>query len=382
MMTGPNFWTSSARRCPSTWYFHPLSPSTPLCCGSPPPMGWPPSSTATRLAIHSPVKRCGKSRLLEVIEAMAHHPIPTTNISVPALFRIIDAADPPPTLILDEVDRLLGSAKKDDDNRDLVAILNNGFRAGHPTYRCVGPTQIPTPFSNYAMVALAGIGHITDTIEDRAVNITLRRRLPGETISKYRLRTDVPVLHDLRDRPAEWVGSVMAKLERPVAAIPDELEDRAEDAWEPLLAVANAAAGHWPVRAREAAADDDDSLDTRILADVRVIFTRDEGVAFLRTAELLTELRKLEEAPWADLDLTGQKLAYRVGKFGVKSTRNTTGTARGYRLHDLEDAFRRYLPSSPSDPSKTAPDLEKLFDGPNPSDALVSRKVDAPRNLG
>jgi hypothetical protein len=314
---------------------------------------------ATRLAIHSPVKRCGKSRLLEVIEATAHHPIPTTNISVPALFRMIDAADTPPTLILDEVDRLLGSAKKDDDNRDLVAILNNGFRAGHPTIRCVGPTQKPTPFSNYAMVALAGIGHITDTVEDRAINITLRRRLPGETITKYRLATDPPKLHKLRDQLAAWVGSVMEKLAMPVLDIPDGLEDRAEDAWEPLLSVADAAGGHWPARARTAAlkfareaTDDDDSLDTRILADISVIRDSDPSVTFISSTDLITDLRKLEDAPWADLDLTGRKLAYRVGKFGVKPRRNKAQTARGYHFQDFEDAFRRYLPSSyPSNPS-------------------------------
>ena len=340
--------------------------------------GLPAFEHATRLAIHSPMKRCGKSRLLEVVEATSHNPIPTTNISVPALFRMIDAADQPPTLILDEVDRLLGSAKKDEDNRDLVAILNNGFRDGHPTYRCVGPTQIPTPFSNYCMCALAGIGRITDTIEDRAVTITMRRRLPGETISKFRLRTDVPALHGLRDRFGEWVSSVMAKLEVPVAGIPDELEDRAEDAWEPLISVADVAGGHWPARARaaalrltrEAAAGDDESLDTRILADVRSIFT-DREVTFLPTAELLMELRKLDEAPWTDLDLTGRKLAYRVGKFGVKPKHNTAKTSRGYHHHDLQDAFRRYLPSDPSDPSETPLDLEESADGKNHADGLT-----------
>ncbi len=266
--------------------------------------GLPAFEHATRLAIHSPVKRCGKSRLLEVITMTAHGTIPTTNVSVPALFRMIEAAEQPPTLILDEVDRLLGSAKKDEDNRDLVAILNNGFRKGNPTIRCVGPNQIPTAFSNYAMVALAGIGRITDTIEDRAVNITMRRRLPGEKVNKFRLRTDVPALHDLRDRLSEWVGSVMTKLGVPVAGIPDELEDRAEDAWEPLLAVADAAGGHWSTRARtaalkltrEAADADDDSLDTRILSDVRSIFARTDDT-FLSSSDLLTELRRLEEGP-------------------------------------------------------------------------------------
>ena len=108
-----------------------------------------------------------------------HHPVATTNISVPALFRVIDqGGDRPPTLILDEADRLFGSVKKDDDNADLIAALNNGLRPGRPTIRCVGGLQTPTPFNNFAIAAIAGIGRKPDTIDDRAVNITMRRPLP------------------------------------------------------------------------------------------------------------------------------------------------------------------------------------------------------------
>ncbi len=332
---------------------------------------------ATRLAVHSPVKRCGKSRLLEVIQSTAHNTVATTNISVPALFRMIDAAEQSPTLVLDEADRLFGSAKKDEENRDLIAILNNGFRAGNPTWRCVGPQQVPMPFSNYAMAAIAGIGRKPDTIEDRAINITMRRRMPGETVRKFRLRTDVPALHDLRDRLAGWVSSKMATLEAPVVGIPDELEDRAEDAWEPLLAIAYAAGGSWPERARtaalkitrEAATDDDDqSLETRLLADVRAVFTEQDTAPFMATNDLLGGLRKMEESPWTALDLTARKLAIRLAKFGVKPRHNPAKTARGYHLADLLDPFGRYLPSDPSNPSDTQADQHKRPDGSDTPD--------------
>jgi hypothetical protein len=335
---------------------------------------------ATRLCINSPVKRCGKSRLMELIKETARHTIPTTNISVPALFRMVAASDVPPTLLLDEADRLFGSAKKDEDNRDLIAILNNGFRSGSPTWRCVGPTQVPTPFSNYAMAALAGIGHKPDTIEDRSVSITMRRRMPGETVAKFRLSADVPALHNLRDRLGEWVASMMAVLSIPVTDIPDGLEDRAEDAWEPLLSVADAAGGSWPSRARaaalkltyEASSDDEEhSFETRLLADVRGIFAGQEGSSFLPTTDLLVELRKLEESPWADLDLTSRKLAVRLAKFGVKPKHNTSKTARGYHLRDLEDSFGRYLPSDPSDPSGTEVEQVEHRDASESPDGLT-----------
>jgi hypothetical protein len=74
--------------------------------------------------------------------------------------------------------------------------------------------HLPTPFSNYAMVAIAGIGRKPDTIEDRAVNITMRQQLPGERGAKLRLRTDLPEQHALRSRITEWASGHMDELEK------------------------------------------------------------------------------------------------------------------------------------------------------------------------
>jgi len=346
---------------------------------------------ATRLAVHSPVKRCGKSRLLEVIQATAYSTVSTTNISVPALFRMIDAAEQPPTLVLDEADRLFGSAKKDEENRDLIAVLNNGFRQGNPTWRCVGPQQVPTPFSNYAMAAIAGIGRKPDTIEDRAINVTMRRRMPGETVAKFRLRTDVPALHDLRERLNAWVTSKLDDLEAPIVDIPDKLEDRAEDAWEPIIAVADAAGGSWPQRARLAAVkithqsageDTEQSDEMLLLSDIRDTFAA-AGAGFMATTTLLEHLHGLEESPSSEerngkFTLTARKLATRLCKFGAKPLLNTTRTARGYYLDDLLDPFGRYLPSKPSDPPETPADLHKRVDGSKPLDGST-RPVETTR---
>jgi hypothetical protein len=319
---------------------------------------------ATRLCVHSPVKRCGKSRLLEVIGGLVHKPLPTTNISVAALFRVIDKAeDSPPTLILDEADRFLGSVKKDDDHADLVALLNNGFRRGSPTWRCVGPRQEPTPFENFAFCAAAGIGRLPDTIEDRGINITMRRRLPGEQVHKFRLRSDLPELEALRDRVATWVSDNLKAIE--VAAhdesnLPAQIEDRQQDAWEPLIGVAMAAGGQWPHLAQQAALritrdaqeTDSETLDVRLLADIKTVFeSMPSSVLFVATTTLLSELHKNEDAPWGEVDFTARRLALRLSKFGLKPTRNTTNTERGYRLADFRDAFTRYVTSEASDPS-------------------------------
>ena len=131
----------------------------------------------TRLRIGSPMKRCGKTRLLDVIENTCHDPMSQVDTSIPALFRSIGHSDPP-TLIFDEADAIW-SKKTADNTEDLRKLLNSGFGRGRYALRCVGPLQTPTKFATFAMVAIAGIGDMPDTITDRAVNVIMRRRGPS-----------------------------------------------------------------------------------------------------------------------------------------------------------------------------------------------------------
>jgi len=327
---------------------------------------------ATRLAIHSPLKRCGKSRLMEVLAPLSHEAMQTTSVSAPALYRTIESAgERPPTLFLDEADQIFGSARKDEQNADLVAALNNGFRQGSPTYRCVGPKHTVQKFSTFAFAAIAGIGRLPATIEDRAINITMRRRLASEEVAKFRLRTDLPLVEELGKTLASWVSSAQLADEPPV---PDSLEDRAADAWEPLLAIADAAGGEWPERARRAAvhlsretADDaaDQSLDVRLLADIRQVLG---DSTFPSTSHALARLCAIEDAPWAEQGLSGRRLAMRLSEFGVKPRRNPSGTERGYHAGDLADPFSRYLTSEPSETSEKPPEQGRLVDTSESSD--------------
>ena len=127
------------------------------------------------------------------------------------------------------------------------------------------------------MAALAGIGDMPDTIEDRAVIISMRRRAPDETVRPTGPAATVqpsPTSTDLH----RWVRAHLDQLE---AAAPDmPVEDRAADTWEPLVAIADPAGGDWPTNARAAVlaltADDVDvenvSLRVRLLIDCRTAF--------------------------------------------------------------------------------------------------------------
>jgi Protein of unknown function (DUF3631) len=154
------------------------------------------------------------------------------------------------------------------------------------------------------------------------------------------------------------------------------VEDRAADTWEPLIAVAEAAGGHWPKTARAAckalvagadAADEDDSLSIKLLVNIKQVFTA-KKVSFLPSADLVAELRRLEESPWGEFEFNPSKLAHWLKNFGVKPGRDTTGTTRGYRLEDFTDAFQRYTRQNPSEPSESVEEQRESSDGQEASD--------------
>lgn len=332
---------------------------------------------APRLVIRSAEKRSGKTRLLEVIADLAHQPLRAVNATVPAIFRSL-GGDHPPTLLFDEVDTMFGTRRMADQNEELRGLINAGFQRGQDVLRTVGPQHVPTSFPTFAMAALAGIGRLPDTIEDRAVVIVMKRRAPGEYAQPYRLRSDRPALCLIGDQLAGWAESAAAGL---ASARPDlPVEDRAADTWEPLVAVADAAGGHWPATARTACkklaaeaseADDEASLNVRLLVDVAEIFSS-SGSAFLKSTLLVDMLHEVEDAPWSDFGLTANKLSRRLREYGVRPGRNAAGTERGYKLEDFADVFQRYVPDirqKVSEPSERAEPEGISADSPQSSDS-------------
>ncbi|MFC9694673.1 DUF3631 domain-containing protein [Kribbella sp. NPDC056951] len=306
---------------------------------------------APRLVIRAPEKRCGKSRLLDMVEGMCHRPLMTTNASPSAVYRSIGKRpSDPPTLLIDEADTIFGA--KAGDNEDLRGLLNAGHQRNRPTLRYNASKDDVEDIQTFAMAALAGIGVMPDTIEDRAAIIRMRRRAPGEKVEPYRVRRDGPQLGELRGRLNQWLS---AHLDVLTAAAPDmPLEDRAADTWEPLIAVADLAGGNWPRAARKAAvaltsdrdAGDETSLHTRLLTDCRIAF---QDADALPTAVLLERLKADPEAPWAThgaSGLTPMKMGNLLRDFEIRSAniRFTTGQAKGYTRSDFIDAWNRYCP--------------------------------------
>lgn len=316
-----------------------------------------------RIAFLSPEPGSGKTRALEITETLVPRPVEAVNVTPAYLFRKVADEAGTPTILFDEIDTVFEPKAK--DNEEIRGLLNAGHRRGAVAGRCVvrGKLIETEEIPAYCAVALAGLGGLPDTILSRSVIVRMRRRAPHEAVEPYRRRDHSPHGHELRQRLGEWAADIEGAMTDARPAMPASVVDRDADVWEPLLAVADAAGGSWPERARVAAvalvADSKrgtPSLGIKLLADLRSIFADDDHLA---TESILTQLHKIEESPWGDLrgkPLDARGLAKRLRPYEIKPTtiRILDSTPKGYRREDLHDAWARYLGPPPHESATTA----------------------------
>lgn len=306
--------------------------------------------TTGRLACLSPEPGSGKTRVLEILDVLCGRPLMALDLSMAAFFRIVE--DRQPTILLDEVDALFTGKAKSEGTEDMRRIINNGYRIGASVQRVGGKNRDELQeFRVFTPVAMAGLGHLPDTLMSRSVIIRMKRRGPGERVEPFRDRLHRPEGEAIQRRIADWSEGI-AELTYP--DLPGGVEDRDADVWEPLLMVADEAGGDWPARARAACLrfiaekpESAVSLGVRLLIDLRTVWPEDRPT--MATTELLDRLADLEEAPWSDLygeGLKPRKLATLLGDYDIHSTtvRVPGDVRKGYRREDLWDAWRRYAP--------------------------------------
>jgi hypothetical protein len=334
-----------------------------------------------RLALLSPERETGKSRTLEVLTLLVPEPIHTVNISAAALFRMVD--DRQPTLLMDEADTYLGrtTAKA---HEDLRGLINAGHRRGAKAYRgeVSGKAVKVADFSAFAACALAGIGDLPDTILDRAVIVSMKRRAEHEPIEPFRERLARPGAEQIRDRVAQWAAHNVNTLRDAFPEMPVGIVDRVADVWEPLIAIADLAGGEWPELAREAAVKlyaerrrRDPSFGVLLLTDCRTVFDA-RGVDRLTSKALVEALLALEESSWANLKgkpLDTARVARTLKPYDVRPATHRFGaeTHRGYLREDFHDAWARYL-VTPVTPDTGVTPVTPVT--PTPSD--TERKAD------
>ena len=328
--------------------------------------------TSPRLAMLSPEPGSGKTRVLEILENLTPQPMFVFGASTAALFRAM--AENEVTLLFDEVDTIFTRRGSDDQNEDLRALLNVGYRNGATIPRCVGPQHEVKYFNVFASVALAGLGDLPETLMSRSIVVRMRRRAPHEHVEPYRPRQHADEGNAIRERLEEWSTRVGPKAGKAWPELPEGIVDRLAEVWEPVVSVADVAGGQWPERARQAAiafvdtaSDRAPSLGIRLLTDLKEVFGSN---AVMSTDSILEALNGMDEAPWGNLrghPLDARGLANRLRPYDVHPTvvRIGDSTPRGYRAEDLFDAWQRYLPpSTPPQSATSATSATKAPDSP------------------
>ena len=303
-----------------------------------------------RLAIKSPLKNCGKSTLLDILSCLVCRPLATANITTAALFRIVDATSP--TLLIDEADTFLIN------NNEIRGILNSGHRRSSAhVIRVEGKNLEPREFATFAPAAIAAIGSLPDTLEDRSIQVNLKRRRADENIELLDLNK-VDHLTELASKAARWVSDHLEDLKQAKPQVPVTLANREADNWRPLFAVADTAGGGWPVRIRRiaeamtaSARNHEVSVKVLLLRDIRAAFA-DSNIDRMSSATLVKILTEMEGHLWGEWrgtqPLTQHALARLLYVFNIYPGELRIGeqVLRGYKVKQFADAFGRYLGDS------------------------------------
>jgi hypothetical protein len=301
------------------------------------------------LSVTSPTKRCGKTRLGELIELLCSRPQLTVNLSEAALFRLIERDRP--TLIIDEAETL--SNPTSERSQNLRSVLQAGFRKGAVVPRCVGKDHDVKDFSVFCPKVIIAIGALPDTLRDRSVLVLMRRRRQSEQVRRFRRRLATDMMEGTGNLIKVWCEAHRPTVEKRYVGFDlGFLQDREADVWEPLFAILSVAAPERLDELKEVALrlskeknalDVDDSLGLRLLTDIRRIFEKTKSKP-LSTSDLIKDLQALPESSWEDV--TSVKIARILRPFGIAPRQLWTGAGRNLRGYDPEDfkqAFERYL---------------------------------------
>lgn len=316
------------------------------------------------LWVNSPVKRCGKSLLLDILSLLCFNAtLRLVDPSPSFLFREVDRNDG--TLILDEIESLGGADKE--QKSELISLLNAGFQRGSQAPRMESRNREfeVVYFNAYSPKAMAGIKNIVDTLEDRSFKVGMARKKKSEAVKRFNLRSLNSHIEKIREdcfiwalRYAEDVVEVYGHESDSKFPGTESLDDRLKDILEPLLSIASIidAQDDKPaqitknlielVRDMGRGRDDQEALSGAIPATVNVLKDMIDGIdeRFVSADDLFSKFQADE-----DLNFIQSKrgLAFFLAKLNLNriQKRELGRIVRGYEIRRtwLEDLEKRYV---------------------------------------
>jgi len=312
-----------------------------------------------KLVVYSPEKRCGKSTVLDLVDAFSNKALFSSNVTPAVIFRVIDKYQP--TLIIDEADTFITSRQD-----DMVGIINSGHaKSRAKILRADGEDFEPKSFSTWAPMAFGSINSLQGTIMDRSITIKLKRKLITEKTA--RLSHELKADHkQAREKLLRWTIDNKVAIKANQITPPSLGNDRAVDNWIPLFTIAKLAGEEWLSQCEESykllsGVKQEDTASTLLLKDIRDIFKAIEPTIDLHipkqvrisSKELVDKLIALEERPWVEWKrgqpMTQNSLVRMLKDYGIasKQLRIFGEKKRGYELEQFTDTFTRYLDPLP-----------------------------------
>jgi hypothetical protein len=304
-----------------------------------------------RLALISPVRGCGKTTLLDLVEQLAHRGKRTDSITAAAIYHLVDSEHA--CLLLDEADNLDTAADK-----LLKAVLNGGHRRGAKRINMTRDGF--REFDIFAPMALAALGTLPLPLMHRSVVIEMRRASRG--LKRFDAR-DPATMQDLltiHREIAQWASTARLGSD---PSLPAMLRNRPADNWRPLIAIADAIGDEWPELAREAAVTlsrsrPDEDPGVTLLSNIREIFER-RRIDRLPSAVMVEDLVAIEDGMWFEWrgvkddrqprQLSQGELAKLLTPFGIRPRTvwlvpRNSGSRSGYYRSQFEEAWAAFCP--------------------------------------
>jgi hypothetical protein len=202
---------------------------------------------------------------------------------------------------------------------------------------------------------MAAIGRLPDTLADRCIVVRMQRKTASETCERLKNLESTP----LRQQCARFAQDHAEAIANARPQVPPNMNDRAGDIWEPLLALADLAGGPWPELARQAAVAltanaHENSPMSSLLMDIALQFVHTDADR-IYSRLLVAYLNNSPDRPWSAMrngkEISELWLSQQLRPYGIRprTIRSGETTAKGYTKEDFTEVFRMYIPRSEVD---------------------------------
>ncbi len=321
---------------------------------------WTTFDTFPYLVITAYTKRAGKTRLMELAQKVSANGRAFSPDSPASMFRALEETKP--TVFIDEAEKL------NQEQHPAREFLNKGYKRGQTISRFIGGESVD--FECFCPKAFVLIGDVYDTLRDRCIVVTMRRRTPIEAANENKYRSAIvdPEAAGIRERIHAAIEEKQSEIETVYLNAPtlEFLNDRDEELWSPLFCLAKVFCPGRLDELTKAAVDiatektagrrsfrelldveekkaDDAEAQILLLRDMIILTDGAKGIA---SSELIERLKAIPTSPWRTFrgaGLTNQDVGYLMDSLNVKSkpVRLTAGNKgnknvqRGYLRADL-----------------------------------------------